>query len=80
MGEIHQILKEKFGFHDFYGENWDALWDLMYDVFKGSTEYHIEIYGYNNMENDLREECKNMIEVFDDVNKEAPNFTYEIIS
>lgn len=39
LGEIHSLLKEKFGFHDYYGENWDALWDLMQDVFSDDKEY-----------------------------------------
>ena len=25
LGEIHLILKTKFGLPDYYGENWDAL-------------------------------------------------------
>ena len=29
LGEIHQRLKEAFDFPDFYGENWDAFWDLL---------------------------------------------------
>ncbi|MCA8829055.1 barstar family protein [Hymenobacter pini] len=24
---IHQLFKEKFGFEDWYGANWDAFWD-----------------------------------------------------
>ena len=29
MGEIHQRIKKAFDFPDFYGENWDAFWDLL---------------------------------------------------
>ena len=29
LGEIHQRIKEAFDFPDFYGENWDAFWDLL---------------------------------------------------
>lgn len=29
LGEIHQQIKEAFDFPDFYGENWDAFWDLL---------------------------------------------------
>ena len=29
LGEIHQRIKEAFNFPDFYGENWDAFWDLL---------------------------------------------------
>lgn len=29
LGELHQRIKEAFGFPGFYGENWDAFWDLL---------------------------------------------------
>ena len=29
FGEIHQRIKKAFDFPDFYGENWDAFWDLL---------------------------------------------------
>ena len=29
LGEIHQRIKKAFNFPDFYGENWDAFWDLL---------------------------------------------------
>ena len=29
LGEIHQRIKKTFDFPDFYGENWDAFWDLL---------------------------------------------------
>lgn len=80
LGEIHLMLKEKFGFHDFYGENWDALWDLMQDVFSEDREYLVELHGFYTMNEELKKECKLMLEVFDDVHKEAPNFKYKIIS
>ena len=79
LGEIHKILKQKFGFHDFYGENWDALRDLMIDVFSGDKNYHVEIHGYYSMNKDLQKACIKMLEVFDDVHRETPEFTYEII-
>ena len=30
LGELHQRIKEAFDFPDFYGENWDAFWDLLW--------------------------------------------------
>ena len=30
LGEIHQRIKKAFGFPDFYGENWSAVWDLLW--------------------------------------------------
>lgn len=29
LGEIHQRIKKAFDFPHFYGENWDAFWDLL---------------------------------------------------
>ena len=29
LEEIHQRIKKAFDFPDFYGENWDAFWDLL---------------------------------------------------
>ena len=25
--QVHELLKEKFGLPEYYGKNWDALWD-----------------------------------------------------
>ena len=33
LGEIHAELKKKFGLPDYYGENWDALWDCLDGLF-----------------------------------------------
>lgn len=30
LGEIHLRIKKAFDFPDFYGENWDAFWDLLW--------------------------------------------------
>ncbi len=27
--QLHRLLKEKLGFPDFYGNNWDAFWDAI---------------------------------------------------
>lgn len=29
LGEVHRELKKKFGLPDYYGENWNALWDCL---------------------------------------------------
>ena len=28
-GELHRRIREAFEFPDFYGQNWDAFWDLL---------------------------------------------------
>ncbi len=79
MWDIHELLKRKFGFHEFYGANWDALWDCMRDVFEEDT-YSLELLGFHSMENDLKEECEVLFQIFERVANINPNFSYKIIS
>lgn len=80
LGEIHLILKTKFGLPEYYGENWDALWDLMDGLFYERGSFKVNIYGFMSLPKDLREYCTTMLEIFDDVHKETPNVVFELIS
>ena len=33
LDEVHERIKRAFGFPDYYGENWDAMWDCMDGLF-----------------------------------------------
>lgn len=79
LWDIHSLLKRKFGFHQFYGANWDALWDSMRDVFEDGN-YRVELISFHTIENDLKNECDILFEIFERVVNINPNFSYEIIS
>ena len=80
LGEIHLILKTKFGLPEYYGENWDALWDCLRYLFSGCEKFKVNIFGFLSLPEDLREYCMTMLEIFDDVHEETPNVTFEVIS
>lgn len=80
LSEVHKILKERFGLPEYYGENWDALWDCLRDLFYKRGDWFVEIYGLTTLQEDLKEECVKMLEVFRDVHQSTPNVVFRLIS
>ena len=79
VGELHQRIKEVFHFPDYYGENWDALWDCLDGRFDDCGEFVIKVYGFYALSDELQEACAPMLEVFEDLEKETPNVRVEIL-
>ena len=78
LGKIHLMLKERFGLPDYYGQNWNALWDCLRYLF--DDEITVELHNFYSMEPKIQEYCNPMLEIFNDDHNETPNFVYKIIS
>ena len=68
--QIHKKLKKTLHFPDYYGENWDALWDML----TGYLDYPkiIKLKGLNSLPLELHSSVKTLLEVFRDAVKEEP--------
>ena len=78
LGEIHKILKERFGFPEYYGENLSALWDCL-SYYCTDEDLSVHIKGVGAMPEELQGYMVKVMEVFDDVHEETPNVTFEVI-
>ena len=80
IGEIHLILKDVFGLPEYYGENWDALYDCLDGRFAENKKTVVEIHGYTTLEPEIKAYCKTMLKIFDEIQRENPYVTFNLIS
>lgn len=80
--ELHDLLKEKFGFPEYYGKNLDALWDCIGEVFiwGEKEERTIELYGVSSIREDLQNQMSGILRIFQDVHAENPKVKFIIKS
>ena len=78
LGELHKILKKKFGFPEYYGENLSALWDCL-SYYCTDEDLSVHIKGIDTMPEELQGYMVKVMKVFDDVHEETPNVTFEVI-
>ncbi len=64
--EMHRRIKEAFEFPDFYGENWDAFYDLMR---MESTAEKVIIRGVSTMSESLSRQLEMMKATLESVKK-----------
>jgi RNAse (barnase) inhibitor barstar len=65
--EMHQLLKDTFHFPEFYGRNWDAFWDMLYDYIDRSCI--VKIMGLKQMPDELKEDSEIMLRIFNRILK-----------
>ena len=78
--DIHRVLKDSFGFPEYYGVNWDALWDCLNDLFFSSEEALVKICGISILDKEMQAYLKPMFELFSDISDDNPNIIFKSIS
>jgi len=74
--ELHQKLQEAFALPEYYGKNWDALWDCLRDRFPKDEEWVVELVGTERMRGDAKASLPELLDVFSDVERECGNVRF----
>lgn len=63
LGELHDRIRKAFDFPEWYGENWDAFWDLLRSDCDADK---VEIIGEDTLSKEFDEEIQKMHKVLQD--------------
>ncbi len=71
LGEIHQRIKKTFDFPDFYGQNWDAFWDLLRTECDANK---IEVLGENTVSKELEPSIEMINEILQEFKEHCARY------
>ena len=60
--DMHNVIREALDLPDYYGNNWDSLWDCLTDM--TGRKMHIQIFSLNVIERKFGKEAKILIDLF----------------
>ena len=75
LGELHQRIKQAFDFPDFYGENWDAFWDLLRTDCDADR---INIYGEDTVSKELKPSVETMKGILKEFQEDCANYDEQL--
>ena len=75
LGEIHQRIKKAFDFPDFYGENWDAFWDLLWSECDADK---IVIMGGKTVSEELRPSVKMIYKILKEFQEHCAKYDEQV--
>ena len=65
--DLHDRIRKLFAFPDYYGENWDAMWDCLNDLFRKDDSGEIIVRGAATIPKEMQEELEELKEIFADL-------------
>lgn len=79
VDDIHGKLKTSFGFPDYYGKNWDALWDCLRDFAQSEERTReVVITGVDQMPKELQVYFQKAIQIFCELETKYPVIQFKI--
>ena len=60
LGEIHAKIRKAFGFPEWYGQNWDAFWDLLWSECDADK---VEVIGEGGLSKEFEWHISKMHEI-----------------
>ena len=77
--EGHDYLKEALNFPDYYGKNWDALWDCLRDfALSEERTREVVITGVDQMPKELQVYFQKAIQIFCELETKYPVIQFKI--
>lgn len=67
LGELHERIRVAFDFPEWYGENWDAFWDLLWSECDADE---VVIIGEKTLSEEFNSQLEDMHEMLDELVKE----------
>ncbi len=67
LGELHERIRVAFDFPEWYGENWDAFWDLLWSECDADE---VVIIGEKTLSEKFNSQLEDMHEMLDELVKE----------
>ena len=67
LGELHERIRVAFDFPEWYGESWDAFWDLLWSECDADE---VVIIGEKTLSEEFNSQLEDMHEMLDELVKE----------
>jgi RNAse (barnase) inhibitor barstar len=77
--ELHSLLSSKLGFPDWYGNNWDAFWDMITDTDIVIMPNRLVVIGFKELSERLPKDAKIFRECFLELKQNYPSISCEVI-
>lgn len=76
---LHNLLSAELGFPDWYGNNWDAFWDLITDIELVKMPDRLNLVGFKELLEKLPRDAQLLQQCFLDMKEKYPSIDCEVI-